>query len=120
MGRLAENTAVRVALFVLLATVLVWSAIPHASFLNEFRDAQVLSLHERAAVLSVRKFGQLPLWDPFYCGGLYGLGTPQSRFASPAFLLSILFGAERAEPLVVFLFAVVGMEGTYRFVRLRV
>jgi hypothetical protein len=120
MGRFAESTAVRIALFALIAMALVWTMLPNGGWLNEFRDAQVLTLHERAAVDSVRRFGELPLWDPWYCGGLYGLGAPQSRFASPPFLLSLLFGVERAEPLVIFLFAVLGMEGTYRWVRLRV
>ena len=120
MGRLAERTAVRLALFALIATALVWTLLPTAAWLNEFRDAQVLTLHERAAVDSVLRFGQLPLWDPWYCGGIHGLGEPQSRFASPAFLLSLLFGVERAELLVVFVFTVLGMEGAYRWLRLRV
>ncbi len=120
MGRLAERTAVRIAIFALIATAVVWVMLPMAGWLNEFRDAQVLTLHERAAVDTVRRFGQLPLWDPWYCGGIYGLGEPQSRFASPPFLLSLLFGAERAEPLVVFFFTILGMEGTYRWLRLRV
>jgi hypothetical protein len=119
MERLAERTAVRIALFAFIATVLVWTMIPHAGWLNEFRDAQVLALHERAAVDSVRRFGELPLWDPWYCGGLYALGAPQSRFAAPPFLFSLLFGPERAEILSVFVFAILGMEGTYRWVRLR-
>src|SRR6187551_1525838 len=109
MGRLAERTAVRIALFALIATVLVWPMLATAGWLNEFRDAQVMALYERAAVDSVKRFGELPLWNPWYCGGLYGLGAPQSRFASPTFLLSLLFGVERSEPLVIFLFAVLGM-----------
>ncbi len=120
MGRLAERTAVRIAIFAVIATALVWTLLPTAASLNEFRDAQVLTLHERAAIDSVSRFGQVPLWDPYYCGGLYGLGAPQSRFAAPPFLLSLLFGAERAELLVVFLFSILGMEGAYRWLRLRV
>ena len=89
MGRLAERTTVRLAFFAILALVLVWPMLAHAAWLNEFRDAQVLSLHERTALDTVRRFGQLPLWDPWYCGGLYGLGAPQGRFASPTFLLSL-------------------------------
>jgi hypothetical protein len=120
MTRHAERLSVRLAVFALIATLLVWSMLGTAGALNEFRDAQVLALHERAAVDAVHRFGQLPLWDPWYCGGIYGLGEPQSRFASPPFLLSLLFGVERAEPLIIFSFAVLGMEGTYRWVRLRV
>src|SRR5262245_3066234 len=114
MRRHAERLSVRLAIFALIATALVWSMLSSAGALNEFRDAQVLTLHERGAVDAVHRFGQLPLWDPWYCGGIYGRGEPQSRFASPPFLLSVLFGVERAEPLIIFLFAIAGMEGTYR------
>src|SRR4051812_25535735 len=120
MGRFAESTAVRIALFAVIATALVWTMLPNGGWLNEFRDAQVLTLHERAAVDSVTRFAELPLWDPWYCGGLYGRAAPQSRSPPPPFLLSLLLGVERAEPLVVFSFAVLGMEGTYRWLRLRI
>ena len=89
MGRLADRSAVRLAVFSLIATALVWTMLPTVGWLNEFRDSQVLALHEHAAVLSVKRFGQLPLWNPWYCGGLSAMGEPQARFASPTFLLSL-------------------------------
>ncbi|MDB4943198.1 MAG: hypothetical protein JWP97_2732 [Labilithrix sp.] len=119
-NRLAGSTAVRLAVFALLALALVYTSLEHAGSINEFRDAQVLIGYERAAVDTVRHFGQLPLWNPYYCGGLDGVGAPQSRFASPTLLVSLLFGAERGEIVLVFLFAVLGMEGTYRWLRTRV
>src|SRR4051794_37837775 len=107
---LARSTPVRLALFGLLALVLVWTSLEHAASVNEFRDAQVMLTYERTAVDTVRRFGELPLWNPYYCGGLDGVGAPQSRFTSPTLLLSLLFGPERADLLLVFLFAVLGME----------
>lgn len=64
-------------------------------------------------------FGQVPLWDPYDCGGMDGLGTPQSRWASPTFLLTLVFGTLRAEPIVCFLFLLLGLEGTFRYARSR-
>jgi hypothetical protein len=118
--RLARSTAFRLALFALLAMLLVWPLLPSAAWTNEFRDAQVLGLHERVAATTVTTFHELPLWDPYYCGGLYALGAPQSRFASPAFLATLLFGVERAQPILIFILTLLGMEGTYRWLRLRV
>ena len=71
------------------------------------------------AARTVLDYGELPLWAPWACGGLYALGNPQTRFASPTFLLSLVFGARRAEPLVLFLFLVLGMEGFFRYARLK-
>jgi hypothetical protein len=119
-ARLAERTSVRIAVYAVIATIMLWPLLGSAGGANEFRDAQVMFLHERAAVLTMKSFHELPLWDPYYCGGLYGLGAAQSRFASPGFLVSLLFGVERAEPILAFVLAILGMEGTYRWLRLRV
>jgi hypothetical protein len=111
---------IRIAFYALLALALVWAALPDAAHLDEFRDAQVLALYEHAAVDTVKRFGELPLWNPYYCGGLDALGAPQSRWASPTFLVSLLLGPERAEIVIVYLLVVFGMEGMYRWLRLRV
>jgi hypothetical protein len=117
LQKLADRLDVRLALFALLALATCWPIFEQAANFNEFRDAQVLFSYERDAAMSVLQHGELPLWDPHYCGGLYALGTPQSRFASPFFLLSLVFGAQRAAPLIAFLLLMLGMEGTFRLVR---
>lgn len=105
--------------FGLLALLLAWPALGTAGAMNMFRDAQVLMPYEDHAVDTVLRFGQLPLWDPFYCGGIFSLGTPQSRFASPTFLVSLLFGTLRAEAVTAFLMIWIGLEGTYLYARSR-
>jgi len=120
MAALADRAAVRLAIFSLLALVVLAFLAPHVGAGNEFRDAQVLALHEHAALDAVRRFGELPLWNPYYCGGFSALGAAQSRFASPLFVIDLVFGAERGEALVVHLLLVLGMEGTFRWLRLRV
>jgi hypothetical protein len=116
---LSSRTLPRLAFFALLALVLVYPLLGNAALLNEFRDAQVLQAYEHDAVISVSRFGQAPLWDPYYCGGLYALGSPQSRFASPLFAFSLWFGARRASVVIAFFMFAVGMEGAYRFLRAR-
>jgi hypothetical protein len=117
VARRLDETPVRLALFALLALVAAWPLLETGDRLNWFRDAQVLLSYEHHAAETVRRFGQLPLWDPYYCGGFYALGSPQTRFTSPTFLLSVLFGAARAEALTSFLFLLVGLEGTWRYAK---
>lgn len=117
--RLARHTSLRLAFFTVLATALVWPILPDAARLNEFRDVHHLFLYERSAIDTIKRFGELPLWNPYYCGGFDAVAAPQTRFVSPTLLLGLLFGAERAEILTVFFLAVVGMEGMYRWLRLR-
>jgi hypothetical protein len=109
----------RLALFALLALAATWPLLATAPLLNEFRDAQVLSHYEQTAVDTILRYHQLPLWDPYYCGGLYLLGSPQARFASPTLLLSLLFGEHRGEALAAFAMLIVGLEGAFRYVRSR-
>ncbi|HSS40003.1 MAG TPA: hypothetical protein VLT58_14645 [Polyangia bacterium] len=106
-------------MFTVIALAVTWPVLATAGWMNMFRDAQVLYAYERDAAWSVLHFGSPPLWDPYYCGGLYALGTPQSRFASPTFLLSVLFGPARGEALTIFAMVILGLEGTFRYVRLR-
>lgn len=93
-------------------------ALRHAGYLNEFRDAQFLFAYDVTAVESVLRYGQFPLWNPYYCGGLYALGAPQVSFVSPTFFLSLLFGPARALSMTAFVMTVLGMEGLFRWLRL--
>lgn len=119
ISRLARHLPLRLAFFTVLAAVLVWPVLGDAARLNEFRDVHHLFLYERSAIDTIKRYGELPLWNPYYCGGFDAVAAPQTRFVSPTLLLGLLFGAERAEILTVFFFAVVGMEGMYRWLRLR-
>ena len=103
----------------MFALAVTWPVLATAGQMNIFRDAQVLYAYERDAAWSVLHFLSAPLWNPYYCGGLYALGTPQSRFASPTFLLSLAFGPARGEALTIFAMVVLGLEGTFRYLRAR-
>lgn len=117
LDRGARRAPVRLLVWAVLALVATWPLLRAAAELDAFRDAQVLVHYEEAARQSVAGFGELPLWDPWYCGGMYGLGTPQSRFVSPSFLLTLLLGTLRAQPVIVFFMLALGLEGAYRVAR---
>ncbi|HEY8039443.1 MAG TPA: hypothetical protein VIF15_06600 [Polyangiaceae bacterium] len=115
----ASHTPLRLGIFAGLALIAAWPLLSTANSLNEFRDAHVLGHYEAVARDTVLHWGQAPLWDPYYCGGMYLLGTPQARFVSPTFLLTLVFGETRAEALTAFAMILAGLEGTYRYARSR-
>jgi hypothetical protein len=119
MRHAAANTNVRFSFFCLVAIVTKWTTLQTAGLFNDKTDNEHFTLFEEAARLAVVKFHQLPLWNPYYCGGIPGLGTPSARFASPTFLLSALFGTLRADPLVAVAMTLVGLEGAFRYARSR-
>ncbi|MCI0570081.1 MAG: hypothetical protein L0Y66_04955 [Myxococcaceae bacterium] len=117
--RVSASFGLRMLVFGALALWASWTPLGQAGGLNDFRDSHLLHSYEEAAVRTLTHFGQVPLWNPWSCGGLYALGNPQTRLASPTLLLSAAVGARRAEPLLLFAFLVVAMEGAFRYARLR-
>jgi hypothetical protein len=117
--RWAARPASRLAFFAALSLAANWTALGQVGSLNDFRDSHLLHSYEVAAVRTVVEYGELPLWNPWACGGMYAAGNPQTRFASPPFLVSLMFGARRGEGVLAFLFLWLGMEGAFRFLKLR-
>lgn len=119
LGHAASRTPARLAFFAGVALACTWPLLGTAGSLNAYRDSHPLVQYEDAARRALLEFGQWPLWDPYYCGGMDLVGTPQSRHVSPTFLLTLLFGTLRAEPLIAFTMIVLGLEGAYRYARAR-
>jgi hypothetical protein len=115
----AASAPVRLAFFCVIAVTSKWPTLRTAAAFNDKPDAQFTTLFEEAARLAVVKYHQLPLWNPYYCGGIPGLGTPSAHFAAPTFLLAILFGTLRSDPLIGIAMTLVGLEGTFRYARSR-
>jgi hypothetical protein len=117
--RAAHDPWSRCGWFAACALFVTLPLFDSAGQLIEFRDAQLLQSYEMVAVKSVLEHLEWPLWNPYTCGGMYALGTPQSRFAAPPFLLSLLFGALGATAITAFAMCMLGMEGFFRYARER-
>jgi hypothetical protein len=84
--------AAAVAMAVLGARLAV-DVVPGPAEVEAFHDwDQHLSYHE-TAVLAVTRDGEMPLWNPYPCGGIPSLGNPQTRIWSPFFLLHLAVGS---------------------------
>ncbi|WP_164017910.1 YfhO family protein [Pyxidicoccus trucidator] len=118
--RAASLPGLRLALFGVLALVACWRPLMLGGALNDFRDSHLLHSYEDAGTRTLTRYGQHPLWNPWACGGQYALGSPQTRVASPTLLVSAALGSRRAEPVVLWAFLVLGMEGFFRYARRRV
>src|SRR6185312_13718948 len=99
--QLAAKGYFRAAVFTIFALAVAWPVLATAGEMNIFRDAQVLYAYERDAAWSVLHFGSLPLWDPYYCGGLYALGTPRSRRLGRDVGRAVLCGERRLHRLAI-------------------
>ena len=62
-------------------------------------------------------FGELPLWNPYHCGGIPQLGNPQSQVFHPLFFLALLLGSTLALKLFLLVHAALGLSGMYVLAR---
>lgn len=67
--------------------------------------------------LTVAEYGQIPLWNPYECGGTVMLANPQSRCGSPTFLLLLMFGTVHGVKLDLLLHFALGIAGAYALAR---
>ncbi len=112
-----SQTGWRLLVHSILAICLTWPLLSDAARTNLFRDSQHLQPSDRSAFRSVVEYGELPLWDPYFCGGRSQLAGPQTRFVSPTFLFTLWFGVNRGAALTAFFMLLIGLEGMSRYAR---
>lgn len=67
--------------------------------------------------VAIGRYRELPLWNPYQCGGIPEWGDPQSQLFHPLFFLSFLLGTTLALKLFILAHAAAGFAGMYRFCR---
>jgi hypothetical protein len=83
----------------------------------EYMDDHQFHAWEMANRITVLDYHQLPVWNPFWCGGTLGIAAPEDSFFAPDTLLRLAFGVSLGRQLSVILALVLAMEGTYRVAR---
>lgn len=69
--------------------------------------------YHAVAVRTILEHGQVPLWNPYHCGGTPMLASPEVGFPSPPFLFALVWGEVVGVKLMVVFYAVAGMWGMY-------
>lgn len=105
---------------------LLWLALAGAVVAPTFRhpDAFALSYDWRyfetvmeVGRRSVAWFHQLPLWNPWMCGGEVYLANPQSLVATPTFPLLVAFGTALGAKLTLVAYHFLALDGQFRLAR---
>ncbi len=113
-----DNFFLRLFVYTFVASVYAKSMIANSALaLTHGFDDHYFVAHELSARISILRFLEAPLWNPFYCGGVVELANPQDVSTAPDFVLRLLFGVAAGRKLAVLLFLFIGMEGMYRLAR---
>lgn len=114
---LFDVTFVRLAVWMWIVFT-VWAGVfTDPNNIHPFMDDHQFFNWEWADRVSILKWGQLPLWNPYYCGGMVGAAAPEDGAFAPDFILRLIYGVAHGRRLALLLFSVLGMEGTYRLTR---
>lgn len=115
--RVVDVTALRFIVWVAIA-VWVWQGVLTDPFkLADWMDDHQFYAWEQADRMTLLKWGELPVWNPFWCGGTVALSAPEDSFLSPDFLLRLIWGVAHGRRLATMLLLVLGFEGTFRLCR---
>lgn len=118
LPRFARNEFVMVPLGALaFALVFSWPLLGHLATPGTTADWDMFMVIKWVSYETIVKFHQLPLWDPYRCGGLPSLGNPDSQFVSPFFLLTLLYGPFLGTHLQIIFSLAVAWSGGYVLAR---
>jgi len=110
------SSFIRVLLLILLFAVS--SLIMFSPILQEFKnwgigDWDQHIFYHAVPRLTILEYRQIPLWNPYHCGGSPLLAYPQSYLLSPAFLISLILGVIPGVKIEMLVFSIVGLYGAY-------
>ncbi|MDB5212230.1 MAG: hypothetical protein JWO86_157 [Myxococcaceae bacterium] len=115
--RLASMTVVRLVVWVAIAAWVYQGILSDPFKLTDWMDDHQFYSWEQSDRMTLMRWGQLPAWNPYWCGGTPGIAAPEDSFLSPDFLLRLVFGVAHGRRLAIMLLLIAGFEGTFRLCR---
>lgn len=86
-----------------------------------FKDINKLGIQDwdqhyayaEAARSSILKYKQIPLWNPYHCGGTSQIGNPQNDFLSPGFVFPLMLGPVVGYKILFIIYLFISLVGFY-------
>ena len=107
-----ESNWTALVVFIVLTLFFFHHILTNLDYEADYDWKQVQFYHESARK-SIVEYGQLPLWNPYECGGNVLLANPQQRVLSPMFIFTILFGTIIGLKIEVVLHLILGCLGMF-------
>jgi hypothetical protein len=82
-----------------------------------FGDWQQFQHQWEAAWVAVARWGEMPLWNPFHCGGVTLFGDPQAQVYGPLFWILFPLGTTLGLKVFLILHTAAGLSGMYLLAR---
>lgn len=102
--------------YLLLALVYTCPLYLHPTYAGGHLDWRLFHYFHEASRITVLEYGQLPLWNPWGCGGNVHLGNAQTQFLSPYFAFMLMFGVAIGQKLFILIHFWLGLVGMHQLV----
>jgi hypothetical protein len=99
-----------------LSLYFVWPILETGSALG-MDDWDALLFQHGAVLKAAVEYGQLPFWNPWYCGGNVLWQNPQTPLLTPAHALALIAGVPLGVKLTVLLHYLAGFAGMHVLLR---
>jgi hypothetical protein len=117
LDRAFALAGVRLLVWLVVATIFAAPELANPGHMTAVFDDHYFTTYDDVTWRTIVRYGQLPDWSPWHCGGVPAMGNPQGTTLSPDFLLRLLLGVSTGRRLTVVLMLVLGMEGLFRLAR---
>ena len=111
----AKITSNRIAFIIFLIISIVFaSPIFKNIHYHGIHDMGEFEFYHAVPRETILQYQQIPLWNPYQCGGQVLLGDPQSLFLSPTFLMNLVFGTIIGIKIKIFAYLLAGLYGMFQ------
>lgn len=117
VARALDCTPLRLTLFLWLIVAAIAPIFQSPRLGGWTLDWLFFQMFDEIARQTILEHGQLPIWNPYFCGGTTMIGNPQTTYLTPTFPLVLLFGTTFGERLSQIPVLLLGCEGGWRLLR---
>jgi hypothetical protein len=110
--RYFNKTYVVLPIFIFIAFIFCTPLLKNLDFLG-VEDWDEYFFRNALARTTIINYKQVPLWNPYSCGGNVFLAHPTSSFLSPFFLFVLLFGEVIGLKITIVVYLITGLYGVF-------
>jgi hypothetical protein len=115
--RALDSTPIRLTFFLWLVMIPLSAMFVAPRNGGMTLDWQFFQFFDEIARKTMLEHYQLPIWNPYFCGGTTLIGNPQTTYLVPTFPLVLRFGTTFGERLSNIPVLLLGCEGCWRLMR---
>ncbi len=99
-------------IFTLISVIFLFPIFKNIGYLGGY-DWDQHYFYNEAPRKTLLEYKQIPLWNPYYCGGNVLLAHPESPFLNPFYIFVLLFGAVVGIKVQILFYLLFGMFGMF-------